>query len=257
MTRLTDDDAAERRRRAAATAPPGRPGPLSPAKEFRAWCDALIASSEHDDDALLLAFHIAQAVFAFKPAEGYLTQEEATDWANVLIDAAQTTKDKRVVSELAKLRRTYLDANQAMPAALHRFDPGSIKRKGPGRPRGQRSDHTVKNDPKHARRIYASRRRAGAFPDLTCDPWHLLHHLADEIERQIATDKRGTNRSITKTLEDLGHPGPLPLSAYGLKQLWNGESKRGIPSLRRRLIIEAMAWHCLAWWRDRGHTPTR
>jgi len=237
---------AERRRKADSTRPPGPPRPLSAAQEFLLWRDALIASSENNEDALWLAVELARIGQPLVSASSRLTNEEATEWAGLLVRLAYAVKDPDIVREVVKLRQVYLDANQAMPAALHRFDPGFVQR-----PRGRPKKRIrAEADLEHARRIYAARRRDGCFPDLTCDPWHLLHHLSTEVERQIKTD-----RGITKTLRDLADT--LPLSEEALKQLWCGSSQRKTPSLRRRLIIESMAWHCLYWWRDRRKASAR
>jgi len=171
---------AERRRKADSTRPPGPPRPLSAAQEFLLWRDALIASSENNEDALWLAVELARIGQPLVSASSRLTNEEATEWAGLLVRLAYAVKDPDIVREVVKLRQVYLDANQAMPAALHRFDPGFVQR-----PRGRPKKRIrAEADLEHARRIYAARRRDGCFPDLTCDPWHLLHHLSTEVERQ-------------------------------------------------------------------------
>lgn len=190
---------------------------------FAAWWWAFARHGLTDADALLLAFCV---------------------WAEL----PRPNQDNVAAAFLEEMAALDPEANaEAYLAALHsvralRVQPAPTR--GRGRPKRRQKAAEAK-DLAQARKLFAKRQAEGLLMIPNVDPWHLLGQLGDFIDGIIATDHGVSN---SDDLQDLAQE--LGSSKSSLKQAWLGSASRqpGLPSLRRRLVIEALADHCLKWW---------
>lgn len=190
---------------------------------FAAWWNAIARLGLIDGDALLLAWCI---------------------W----IRLPRPNQDNVAAAFLEEMAALDPEANaEAYLAALHsvralRVQPAPTR--GRGRPKRRQKAAEAK-DLAQARKLFAKRQAEGLLMIPNVDPWHLLGQLGDFIDGIIATDHGVSN---SDDLQDLAQE--LGSSKSSLKQAWLGSASRqpGLPSLRRRLVIEALADHCLKWW---------
>lgn len=183
---------------------------------FAAWLSAVAHRGLTDGDALLLACHI----WAQMPHPGQGGREVAFLDLLAGIDPHQDPA--------------------ADAAELYRLLAQPTPKRGRGRPKG-RHPQAAEHDLVAARELFARRQAEGRLTVPRCDPWQVLQDLGDVIDQIIASDGGITNSGHLR-----GDDGPRSCQI----QAWFGSSGRRLPSLRRRLVIEAVAKHCLNWWLD-------
>ncbi len=191
---------------AAVTAPPT----AFTERPFAAWFQALLQQGAADADALLLALLVW---LRLEPAEGRDIYGAVADF---LLELARVDDSP---ANAARALMLMTDAPQTQP-----------RRRRPKGPSKKTLDYV------------AQRRAAVRAHDLECDPWTLLHDLAEQIEKRLAIDDGPTN-DVSK-------------SRSGAGQHWYGNHTRKLPSLRRYTIVEALADHCVAWWLDKYRAET-
>ena len=190
---------------------------------FNAWWRALVHRGLTDADALLLAVCIWHRLPIARQHKG-----AAFEVAAFLEELAAVDPQTDLLTD-----RTALYVLLASPA----------KTRGRGRPKG-RDPETAAAHETAGRELFATRQAQGRLTIPTIDPWHVVHDPAAVINAIVATDRRPRSPRGTKT-----PPDPLADNS-ALRQAWFGDRSRSLPSLRRRLVIEALADHCLKWWLD-------
>lgn len=181
---------------------------------FAAWWNALARRSLTDGDALLLALSIWTRLPRPDSGDGV---------ASFLEELAAIEPQQDLAADITEMR-----------ALLAQPRPN----RGRGRPKG-RNKSAAAVDEAAAREMFARRQAEGRLVIPSIDPWHVVQNLAGVLDEIIATD-----RGITNTAHLKGPNGPKS----SLKQVWTGSKQRRLPSLRRRLVIEALAERCLSWW---------
>lgn len=201
---------------------PPAPAPLPEASQaFVAWFRELLRRGLTDGDSLLLARFVFQRL---RPPDQNAVGAflEALAIIDLQLDLAAAAAELR--------------AALAQPA----------KGRGRGRPKGRHPQAAARNLA-DARKLFATRQTEGRLTIPNIDPWHVVQNLASVLDQIIDKDRgqrkaRGTD----------GQTDPLDDNSR-LHQAWYGDAARGLPSLRRWLVIEALAWHCLNRWLDQYH----
>ncbi len=179
---------------------------------FAAWWNALAHRGLTDGDALLLAWVV---------------------WARL----PRPEQGDGVVAFLEALAAIDPQHNPAAdPAELRALL--APRKRGRGRPKGRHLTAAA-DDEAAARELFAKRSADGCLTVPSCNPWHLLQDLPGEVGKIIASDRGVTN---SRHLQAQGRPNS------SLIQAWRGSQQRGLPPLRRRLGIGALAERCLEWW---------
>jgi hypothetical protein len=183
---------------------------------FAAWWSALARRGLTDGDALLLALSIWTR----------LPRPDSGDYATSFLEEITTVEPQQdLPADITELR-----------ALLAQPSPN----RGRGRPKG-RHKNAAAVDQAAARELFAKRQAEGRLTIPPCDPWHVLQDPAAVVDEIIATDYGVTNSSDFRA---------LPGSRTRKVQAWLGSNARDLPPLRRYVVIEALAWHCLTWWLD-------
>lgn len=179
---------------------------------FAAWWNALARQGLTDGDALLLAWFVWVRLPRPEQGDGVVEFLEA----------------------LAAIDPQHNPA--ADPAELRALLPQPAKR-GRGRPKGHHLAAAAGDA--DGRELFAKRMADGFLKVPSCNPWHLLQDLAGEVDKIIASDRGVTN---SRHLQVQGRRN------NNLIQKYLGSPPRGLPPLRRLLVIEALAALCLDWW---------
>lgn len=179
---------------------------------FTAWWNALARQGLTDGDALLLALFV---------------------WVRL----PRPVQGNGVVEFLEALAAIDPQHNPAAdPAELRALL--APRKRGRGRPKG-RHPQAAAADEAAARELFDKRMADGRLTIQSCNPWHLLQDLTGEVGKIIASDRGVTN---SRHLQVQGRPNNRLIQSY------LGSQKRGLPPLRHRLVIEALAERCLNWW---------
>jgi hypothetical protein len=185
---------------------------------FAAWFGELLRRGLTDGDSLLLARFVFQ----------WLPRPDQNAVGAFLEAVASIDPQLDLAAAAAELR-----ALLAQPA----------KERSRGRPKGHHPQAAARNLA-DARKLFATRQTEGRLTIPNIDPWQVVQALADVLKQIIATD-----RGQRKARGTHGQTDPLDDNSR-LHQAWYGEAARGLPSLRRWLVIEALARHCLNRWLD-------